>query len=92
MRTVYLLWFFHTPAWTSRPHDVRYCNGWYERAKQPEITRGQAVKAAGGDLKTVRRSPVFRPIMAYKPSSSCPGYLFAKVGENAYVVYLAKED
>ncbi len=92
MRTAYLLWFFHTPAWTSRPHEIRYCGSWYERARQPEITSGEAVTTAGGRLKTVRRSPVFRPITAYRPTSDCPRYLFAKVGKDAYVTYLAKED
>ncbi|MCK9894335.1 hypothetical protein [Frankia sp. AgB32] len=92
MRTAYLLWFFHTPAWTSRPHEIRYCSTWYERVRQPEITSGEAVKTAGGQLKTVRRSPVFRPITAYRPTSTCPRYLFAKVGKDAYVTYLETED
>ncbi|KQC40266.1 MULTISPECIES: hypothetical protein [unclassified Frankia] len=92
MRTAYLLWFFHTPAWTSRPHDVRYCGGWYERADAPDVTGRQARRTAGGDLKPVMRSPVFRPITAYRPSSTCPQYLFAKVGRDVYVTYRATED
>ncbi|MCK9924997.1 hypothetical protein MXD61_24545 [Frankia sp. AgPm24] len=90
MRTAYLLWFFHTPAWTSRPGEIRYCGGWYERLDRPEVTAGTAISTAGGRLKMVMRSPVWRPIVAYKPSSGCPRYVFAKVGDNAYVSYRAQ--
>ncbi|SNQ48278.1 conserved hypothetical protein [Frankia canadensis] len=92
MRTAYLLWFFHTPAWTSRPHDIRYCGGWYERVDTPDVTGGQATKTAGGRRKEVMRSPVFRPITAYRPGSACPRYLFSKVGKDVYVTYRASED
>ncbi|CAO5192814.1 conserved hypothetical protein [Frankia sp. AiPs1] len=90
MRTAYLMWFFHTPAWTSRPGEIRYCGGWYERVDAPDLTRGAVVKTAGGRLKMVMRSPVWRPIVANRPSSGCPRYVFAKVGDNAYVSYHAK--
>lgn len=92
MRTVYLLWFFHTPAWTSRPHDIRYCGGWYERADTPDVTGSQARRSAGGRLEQVMRSPVFRPITAYRPGSACPRYLFSRVGKDVYVTYRARED
>jgi hypothetical protein len=92
MRTAYLMWFFHTPAWTSRPHEIRYCGGWYERVHAPDVTGSEAVKTAGGQLKVVTRSPVFRPITAYRPTSACPRYLFARVGKDVYVTYRATED
>lgn len=87
MRTAYLMWFFHTPAWTSRPDDIRYCGGWYERQDGADRTSTQAQQLAGGRLKQVMRSPVFRPIAAYKPASACPRYIFAKVGEDTFVTY-----
>ncbi|WP_308222838.1 hypothetical protein [Frankia sp. AgPm24] len=54
------------------------------------MTAGTAISTAGGRLKMVMRSPVWRPIVAYKPSSGCPRYVFAKVGDNAYVSYRAQ--
>ncbi|CUU57223.1 hypothetical protein Ga0074812_11159 [Parafrankia irregularis] len=92
MRTAYLLWVFHTPAWTSRPHDVQYCGGWYERSETPDLTGAEARKRAGGRLKQVMRSPVLRPITAYKPGSACPRYIFAKVASDTYVQYEITDD
>lgn len=92
MRTAYLMWFFHTPAWTSRPDEIRYCGGWYERTDGPDVTGSRARQVAGGYLKQVTRSPVLRPIAAYRPGSACPRYVFAKVGEDAFVTYLTKDD
>lgn len=92
MRTAYLLWVFHTPAWTSRPHDVHYCGGWYERAESPDASGAEARKLAGGQLKQVMRSPVLRPIAAYRPGSDCPRHIFAKVGADTYVIYEITDD
>ncbi|MCK9898805.1 hypothetical protein CC117_15675 [Parafrankia colletiae] len=92
MRTAYLLWVFHTPAWTSRPQDIHYCGGWYERTETPDLTGGEARKLAGGRLDQVMRSPVLRPIAAYRPGSSCPRYIFAKVGSDTYVSYEITDD
>jgi hypothetical protein len=33
------------------------------------------------------RSPVLRPIAAYKPARACPRYIFAKVDSDRFVVY-----
>ncbi|WP_018504009.1 hypothetical protein [Parafrankia discariae] len=92
MRTAYLLWVFHTPAWTSRPHDVHYCGGWYERQETADVSGAQARKLAGGRLRQVMRSPVLRPIAAYRSGSACPRYIFAKVGEDTYVTYQVTDD
>jgi len=92
MRTAYLMWFFHTPAWTSRPDEIRYCGGWYERADSRDVSEAEARELAGGKLKQIMRSPVLRPIAAYRPASACPRYIFAKVGEDAFVVYEVSED
>ena len=90
-REVYLLWFFHTAAWTSRPKEVRWCGQWYQKADRADLSRADAVELAGGRLKTVTHSPVFRPIMAHKPGGSCPTYAFAKVGQDRYVAYAAED-
>lgn len=92
MRSLYLMWYFHTPAWTSRPDDIRYCGGWYERLDDPDITADEARELAGGRLKQVMRSPVLRPIATYRPASACPRYIFAKVGEDTYVTYAIADD
>jgi hypothetical protein len=92
MRTVYLMWFFRTPAWTSRPDEIRYCGGWYKRSDELDIAGSRARQMAGGSLKEVRRSPVFRPIMAYRPTSDCPRYLFARIGKDVFVIYRAADD
>ena len=92
MRTAYLMWFFHTPAWTSRPDEIRYCGGWYERSDRPDISGAEAEELAGGKLKQIMRSPVLRPIAAYRPASACPRYIFAKVAEDTFVVYEVAED
>ncbi|MGF7235932.1 MAG: hypothetical protein ACQSGP_13365 [Frankia sp.] len=87
-REIYLLWFFHTAAWTSRPAQIKYCGGWYDRDSGiGEQTRGEAESLAGGSLKRVWTSPVNKPIVAHKPSSACPRWVFAKVGGNTYVAY-----
>jgi hypothetical protein len=89
-REIYLLWFFHTGAWTSRPKEIRWCGQWYQKVDQADVTRSKATDTAGGPLKTVTHSPVFRPVMAYKPGGSCPDWAFAKVGKDRYVAYLTE--
>jgi hypothetical protein len=89
-REIYLLWFFHTAAWTSRPKEIRWCGQWYQKVDQTDVTRTKATDTAGGPLHTVTHSPVFRPVLAYKPGSSCPDFAFARVGNDRYVVYKAE--
>ncbi len=87
-REIYLLWFFHTGAWTSRPAQIKYCGEWYDRDSgvgQQSHTSAEAL--AGGSLRHVWRSPVNKPIIAHKPGSACPQWLFAKVSSNGYVAY-----
>jgi hypothetical protein len=86
-REIYMMWVFRTPAWTSRPDQIRYCGTYYDRQKGRDITGAEARTLAGGRLKQVMRSPVLRPIAAYRPASACPRYIFAKVSDDAYVVY-----
>jgi hypothetical protein len=86
------MWFFHTPAWTSRPDEIRYCGTWYELQKRPDVNLAEATRLAGGNLSQVMRSPVFRPIGAYRPADACPTYIFAKVDKNTFVVYMITED
>jgi hypothetical protein len=89
LREIYLLWFFHTAAWTSRPAEIKYCGHWYERQDSAADTGlDQAETTTGGPLRRVTRSPVLRPVLAYKPDSSCPHWLFAKVGSDRYVTYI----
>lgn len=92
-REVYLLWFFHTAAWTSRPAEMKWCGSWYGRVdSRPDKTRAEAETLAGGPLKQVGRSPVLRPVMAYKVGHACPHYAFAKVSEDGYVTYVLKDE
>jgi hypothetical protein len=90
LREIYLLWFFHTAAWTSRPKEIRWCGQWYEKDAQADLTQSSAAQTAGGPLDTVTHSPVFRPIVAYKPGSTCPDWAFAKVGKDRYVAYVTE--
>jgi hypothetical protein len=87
-REMYLLWFFHTAAWTSRPKEIRWCGSWYERSNDRDLTQLEAHTLAGGALTQVGRLPVWRPIVAYKPSTSCPKHLFGQVGDDRYTTYL----
>jgi len=87
-RELYLLWYFHTPAWTSRPNEIRYCRTYYERRDNPpDVSTSDMESLAGGRVKQVMRSPVLRPIAAYKPAKACSRYVFAKVGSDRFVVY-----
>jgi hypothetical protein len=86
-REAYLLWYFHTPAWTSRPDEIHYCGSWYEREDGPDLNAAQARQLAGGNLKQVMRSPVIRPIGAYRPGKRCPTNIFAKISDDGFVVY-----
>lgn len=90
-REAYLMWFFQTPAWTSRPPVVRYCGTVYERQNGRDIDSGEARVLAGGRLKQVMRSPVFRPVAAYRPAKACPRYVFVKVSGNDFVTYLVTQ-
>jgi hypothetical protein len=91
-REIYMMWVFRTPAWTSRPDQIRYCGHYYSRQKGRDITSDEAYTLAGGRLRQVKLSPVLRPIAAYRPASACPRYIFAKVGGNTFVVYTFGED
>jgi hypothetical protein len=87
-REIYLLWYFHTPAWTSRPDQIRYCGTYYDRRHNPpDVSYAEMTSLAGGEVKQVMRSPVLRPIAAYKPAKACPRYVFASVGAGRFVVY-----
>ena len=87
-REIYLMWYFHTPAWTSRPDQIRYCGTYYDRRNNPpDVSTAQMTALAGGRVKQVMRSPVLRPIAAYKPAHACPRYVFASVGSGRFVVY-----
>ncbi|MBX6388653.1 MAG: hypothetical protein IRZ08_06585 [Frankia sp.] len=87
-REIYLLWVFHTPAWTSRPKEIRYCGEYYERRDDPpDVNTAEATRLAGGRLKQIMRSPVLRPVAAYRPASDCPRFIFTKVGDDRFVVY-----
>ncbi len=87
-REMYLLWFFHTAAWTSRPREIRWCGSWYELSDEQDHTQADARKLAGGALAQIGRLPVWRPIVAYKPSHDCPEHIFGKVGADRYTTYL----
>lgn len=87
LREAYLMWFFHTPAWTSRPHEIRYCGSYYERRGGPDVSSTEVRRLAGGRVKQIMRSPVLRPIAAYRPAKACPRYVFAKVSDSEFVVY-----
>jgi hypothetical protein len=88
-REIFLLWFFHTASWTSRPAEMKYCGHWYERESGlADQTHAQSEALAGGPLKKVWRSPVINPVLAHKPGSACPRLLFAQVSHNGYVAYL----
>ncbi|WP_250284712.1 MULTISPECIES: hypothetical protein [unclassified Frankia] len=91
-REIYLLWFFHTPAWTSRPKEIRWCGAWYERSNERDRTLAEARDLAGGSLVEVSRLPVWRPIVAYKPSDDCPPHIFGKVGDDTFTTYLISGD
>ncbi|AEH11708.1 MULTISPECIES: hypothetical protein [Protofrankia] len=91
-REIYLLWFFHTPAWTSRPKEIRWCGAWYERSNERDRTLVEARDLAGGSLVQVSRLPVWKPIVAYKPSGDCPPYIFGKVGDDTFTTYLISGD
>jgi hypothetical protein len=91
-REAYLMWFFHTPAWTSRPEEIRYCGTWYEQQDGRDVTSAEARVLAGGRLKEVMRSPVFRPVAAYRPAKACPRHIFAKISKDGFVTYLITED
>jgi hypothetical protein len=86
-REMYLLWFFHTGAWTSRPKEVRWCATWYERVSGPDRSRADVERLAGGAVHQVARSPVWRPIVAYRPSRACPTWIFAQVSSDGFVTY-----
>ncbi|WP_007516169.1 hypothetical protein [Pseudofrankia saprophytica] len=87
-RELYLLWFFHTPAWTSRPPEIRYCGSYYEqRENPPDVSTAEMNRLAGGRVKQIMRSPVLRPVAAYRPAKACPRYVFAKVDDDRFVVY-----
>jgi hypothetical protein len=93
LRELYLLWEFHTPAWTSRPKEIRYCHTYYERRDAPpDVSTADMESIAGGRVKQIMRSPVLRPVAAYKPAHACPRYVFAKVGEDRFVVYTYPSD
>ncbi len=91
-REAYLMWFFHTPAWDSRPDEIRYCGTWYERQNARDITSAEARTLAGGTLKQVMRSPALHPIGAYRPAKHCPKYIFAKISDDGFVTYMITED
>jgi hypothetical protein len=91
-REAYLMWYFHTPAWNSRPAEIRYCGTWYERQYSRDVSKAEARRLADGSLRQVMRSPVFRPIATYRPARACPKYLFAKVSKDGFVVYMVTED
>lgn len=87
-REVYLLWFFHTAAWTSRPAEMKWCGSWYERVdSRTEKSRAEAETLAGGHIKKVWQSPTLKPVLAYKVGSHCPNYAFVKVSRDGYVAY-----
>jgi hypothetical protein len=87
-RELYLLWVFHTPAWTSRPQQIRYCGKYYDqREDPPDVSTATMESLAGGRVKQIMRSPVLRPVAAYRPAKACPRYVFAKVGSDRFVVY-----
>ncbi len=87
-REMFLLWFFHTAAWTSRPKEIHWCGSWYELSNEPDRTQADARKLAGGALTQVGRLPVWRPIVAYRPSRDCPEHIFGKVDQDRYTTYL----
>ncbi|WP_131749363.1 hypothetical protein [Frankia sp. Cppng1_Ct_nod] len=91
-REIYLLWFFHTAAWTSRPKEIRWCGSWYERLNDRDRTQEEARKLAGGPLTSVTRLPVWRPVVAYRPSDGCPAHIFGEVGNDQFTTYLLTGD